>query len=192
MAVHGLGNSALQTLLGVIVWTICVYSFAGHKEWRFIHPLVPLFHILASKSLVDRSSTVLKNTGKLRTLRLPIRKAFLGLLLVTVPVSGWIVLIHCSAPLSVMSFIRNIPENELQGGVVGILMPCHSTPGHAYLHRPKLANGGLWALGCEPPLEYSYHLKQIHWLTQVVFLATKILAPTNIKQPSSLPIPTST
>lgn len=192
MAVHGLGNSALQTLLGVIVWTIGVYSFAGHKEWRFIHPLVPLFHILASKSLVDRSSTVLKNKGKLRTLRLPIRKAFLGLLLVTVPVSGWIVLIHCSAPLSVMSFIRNIPENELQGGVVGILMPCHSTPGHAYLHRPKLANGGLWALGCEPPLEYSYHLKQIHWLTQVVFLATKILAPTNIKQPSSLPIPTST
>jgi len=81
-----------------------------------------------------------------------VRKAFLGLVLATVPVSAWIVLVHCSGPLSVMSFIRNIPENELQGGAVGVLMPCHSTPGHAYLHRPQLANGGLWALGCEPPL----------------------------------------
>ncbi|KAE9394099.1 glycosyltransferase family 22 protein, partial [Gymnopus androsaceus JB14] len=149
MTIRGLGNPALQTLLGIITWTIAVYSLAGHKEWRFIHPLVPLFHILAAKSLVDRSSTVLKNSN---TYRLPVRKAFLGLVLATVPVSAWIVLVHCSGPLSVMSFIRNIPENELQGGVVGILMPCHSTPGHAYLHRPQLANGGLWALGCEPPL----------------------------------------
>ncbi|KAJ3933447.1 MAG: hypothetical protein NXY57DRAFT_1066606, partial [Lentinula lateritia] len=72
--------------------------------------------------------------------------------LVTLPISAWIVFVHCSGPLSVISYIRNIPENELRGGVVGFLMPCHSTPGHAYLHQPQFANGGLWALGCEPPL----------------------------------------
>ncbi|KAF8831077.1 hypothetical protein HHX47_DHR1000110 [Lentinula edodes] len=147
------GNPALQTLLGLIVWTIGVYSLAGHKEWRFIHPLLPILHILAAKSLVERSSHKVDIKEKSNTQRIPIRRAFLGLLLVTLPISTWIVFVHCSGPLSVMSYIRNIPENELRGGVVGFLMPCHSTPGHAYLHRPQLANGGLWALGCEPPLK---------------------------------------
>ncbi|KAJ3567955.1 hypothetical protein NP233_g6034 [Leucocoprinus birnbaumii] len=32
---------------------------------------------------------------------------------------------------------------------VGFLMPCHSTPGQAYLHRPTWE---VWSLGCEPPL----------------------------------------
>ncbi|KAJ3810838.1 glycosyltransferase family 22 protein [Lentinula lateritia] len=146
------GNPALQTLLGVIVWTIGVYSLAGHKEWRFIHPLLPILHVLAAKSLVERSSHKVEIKEKFNSQRIPIRRAFLGLLLVTLPISAWIVFVHCSGPLSVMSYIRRIPENELRGGVVGFLMPCHSTPGHAYLHRPQLANGGLWALGCEPPL----------------------------------------
>lgn len=141
-----------ELLLGVIIWTMGAYSLLGHKEWRFIHPLVPLFHILAAKSLVDRSSSTPAAKSKLKTRRLPVHKAFIGLVLATLPVSLWIMLVHCSGPLSVMSFIRNIPEDELQGGVVGLLMPCHSTPGHAYLHRPQLAHDGLWALGCEPPL----------------------------------------
>ncbi|KIK59538.1 glycosyltransferase family 22 protein [Collybiopsis luxurians FD-317 M1] len=150
--IHGFGNPPLQTLLSVITWTIAIYSFAGHKEWRFIHPLLPLFHVFAAKSLVDRSSSLgMKQESNAR--RIPIQRGFLGLLLISLPVSGWIVLVHCSGPLSVMSFIRNIPASELEGGVVGLLMPCHSTPGHAYLHRPQLANGGIWALGCEPPLE---------------------------------------
>ncbi|KAF5389872.1 hypothetical protein D9757_003579 [Collybiopsis confluens] len=146
-------NSLERTLLGVIVWTISVYSLAGHKEWRFIHPLLPLLHIFAAKSLVDRSSSSLKMKPKSATWHLPIRKGFLCLLLAPLPISAWIVLFHCSGPISVMSFIRNIHQDELRGGVVGLLMPCHSTPGHAYLHLPQLANGGLWALGCEPPLE---------------------------------------
>ena len=45
----------LRALLGVVGWTIGVYSLEGHKEWRFIHPLLPLMHILAAKALVDDS-----------------------------------------------------------------------------------------------------------------------------------------
>ncbi|KAJ3712258.1 glycosyltransferase family 22 protein [Lentinula raphanica] len=146
-------NTSLRTLLGLVSWTIGIYSLAGHKEWRFIHPLLPILHLFAAKSLVDRSAHVIKlDQSTLHNRGIPIRKGFLALLLVTVPVSAWIVLVHCSGPVSVMSYLRNIPETELQGGVVGFLMPCHSTPGHAYLHRPQLANGGLWSLGCEPPL----------------------------------------
>ncbi|KAJ4487707.1 glycosyltransferase family 22 protein [Lentinula aciculospora] len=161
-------NDALQTLAGLVIWIISIYSLAGHKEWRFIHPLVPIFHIFAAKSLVDRSSLTVALKGKSKIPCIPVRKAFLGLLLLTLPVSAWIMLVHCSGPISVMSFIRNIPENELHGAVIGLLMPCHSTPGHAYLHRPQLANGGLWALGCEPPL-YNQNLRAYRDQTKIFF-----------------------
>lgn len=151
------GNDALKTMLGVMTWTIGAYSLAGHKEWRFIHPLLPLMHLLATKSLVD-----MYKPEKRRTLKdkrplskppssLPIRRSHLFLLLSVIPVSVYTTLFYCSAPISVMSYIRHLPSQELREHV-GVLMPCHSIPGHAYLHREELARGGMWALGCEPPL----------------------------------------
>jgi phosphatidylinositol glycan class B len=162
--------ATLRTMVGTIAWTIAVFSALGHKEWRFLHPILPLLHIFAAKSLVDLSSHISpKTTGKKpesadvtsrhsftqRVLRglPPIRTRFLAFLLLTVPVSLYIVLFYCSAPISLMSYIRDVPRDELRNGTFGLLMPCHSTPGHAYLHRKELAQGGMWALGCEPPLQ---------------------------------------
>lgn len=145
-------DQKLRILLGCVGWTIGVYSMAGHKEWRFLHPLLPLLHLLASKSLVETyQKTQIKST-KTRFI-LPIRTGHLWLILLTVPVSIYAVFFHCSAQISVISYLQNVPSNELHS--VGFLMPCHSTPWQAYLHRPDLAEDGrLWALGCEPPLGY--------------------------------------
>lgn len=134
-----------------------VYSMAGHKEWRFIHPILPILHMFAAKALVDLSTPGSQKGKAVQTMPkssiLSIRKNYVYFILATVPVSIYTTLFYCSAPISVMSYIRNLPPNELEGGV-GFLMPCHSTPGHAYLHRDGLARGRLWSLGCEPPLEY--------------------------------------
>ena len=161
---------ALRTMLATIAWSIGIYSMAGHKEWRFLHPILPLLHIIAAKSIVDLSDrTARKNSKKklksvkamsrlsfnqlvLRRLP-PIRASFLVFLLLTVPVSLYVVLFYCSGPISVMSYIRGLPRDELHNGTFGFLMPCHSTPGHAYLHRRELAQGRMWSLGCEPPLQ---------------------------------------
>jgi phosphatidylinositol glycan class B len=159
-------------MLLTILWTISVYSFAGHKEWRFLHPILPLFHVFAAKSLVDLVSDPSRPQKRgpnqiprskhepqvqpfiQRYFLLPdIPRRHLTLLLATLPVSTYVVLFYCSAPISVFSFLRSIPRTELNSTTVGILMPCHSTPGQAFLHREELANGRMWALGCEPPLE---------------------------------------
>jgi phosphatidylinositol glycan class B len=169
-------NTSLRTMLIAIAWTVVIYSFAGHKEWRFIHPILPLLHIFAAKSLIDLSyepvrmstkgskpggritrwkpkATPAERTFLHRLLDLPdIPTKYLKLLLATLPVSFYVVALYCSGPISVLSYIRSIPRHELKQVSIGILMPCHSTPGHAYLHRPELANGALWSLGCEPPL----------------------------------------
>lgn len=172
-----LDDTALRTMLKTIVWVIGIYSLAGHKEWRFIHPILPLLHIFAAKSLVDLAynsphlsngsvtGTRQKKPNQSRTtssrtfihsrLGLPdIPNKTLVFILLSLPVSMYIVLLYCSAPISVLSYIRAIPREELGHSTVGYLMPCHSTPGHAYLHRKELVNGGIWALGCEPPLQY--------------------------------------
>ncbi|KAF9469288.1 glycosyltransferase family 22 protein [Collybia nuda] len=160
------GPVALRSMLGTVMWTVGIYSIAGHKEWRFIHPILPLLHVFAAKALVDLSNPAPGRKGKPKKSRkspqphtifnkLPsIRPAFLALLLLTLPASIYIMLFYCSGPVSVLSYIRSIPHVQLGNETVGFLMPCHSTPGHAYLHQEKLAQGAMWALGCEPPLEF--------------------------------------
>lgn len=158
-------DAALTNMLCLITWTITIYSFAGHKEWRFIHPLLPLFHIFAAKSLIALSSTLKARTVRADTkqnkkhisIRLipPLRYPYIVLLLSTLPASVYVVFFYCSAPISALSYLRLLPVNATTNGQqqpqsVGFLMPCHSTPGQAYLHRPTWE---IWALGCEPPLQ---------------------------------------
>jgi phosphatidylinositol glycan class B len=146
---NGKTDAKLRVLLGCVGWTIGVYSMTGHKEWRFLHPLLPLLHVLSSKSLVDAHDRPLSTRNSTALLR--IRTSHLCFILCTVPASVYVVLFHCSAQISVMSYLRSVPSHNLRS--VGFLMPCHSTPWQAYLHRPELAvPGRLWALGCEPPL----------------------------------------
>lgn len=141
-------NPKLTAMLGLIVWTIGVYSLAGHKEWRFIHPLLPLMHVLAAKSLVD-----LAPRSRTRSATVHLRKSHRVLLLAILPVTAYVVLFHSRSQIEVMYYLRGLPSEDTRS--VGFLMPCHSSPWQAYLHRPDLASlGRLWALGCEPPISY--------------------------------------
>lgn len=149
----------LKTMFGCIFWTLAVFSFVGHKEWRFLHPLLPMLHIFASRSLVELHHCSAKAEVKVpreknaisKTLSLPIRTQDLCLLLLSVPALIYVVFFHCVGQIKVMSYLRSLPPENLAS--VGFLTPCHSTPWQAYLHRPELAAPGrMWALGCEPPL----------------------------------------
>ncbi|TFK42364.1 Alg9-like mannosyltransferase family-domain-containing protein [Crucibulum laeve] len=204
-------STALKTMFATVIWSIGIYSLAGHKEWRFIHPILPLLYVFAAKSLVDLShGYVTKRTDKpkpksrraypswssnLRQLLPPIRPRYVTLLLATLPASLYIVLFYCSGPVSVLSYIRSLSEDELRNGSIGVLMPCHSTPGHAYLHREMLANGSMWSLGCEPPLENQalavYHDQtDVFFSSPISYLKTYFPKKVNPSFPQS-PFPTS-
>jgi phosphatidylinositol glycan class B len=165
-------DTPLHTALATVLWSTAVYSLGGHKEWRFLHPILPLLHLFAAKSLVDLCSHTSRNNRRIvqdakpSGAHAPKRQIFLAriglpdiptkyicLIFLTVPVSLYIMLFYRDAPISVLSYFRALPSRELGNSTVGFLMPCHSTPGFSYLHRKELANGGMWALGCEPPLQ---------------------------------------
>lgn len=60
-------------MLIVIVWTLCVYSFLAHKEFRFLLPLLPML-IYICTSCTFRLSVKFARTA---------RKIFIGLLIIT-------------------------------------------------------------------------------------------------------------
>lgn len=151
-------EAKLKILVGCVAWTIGIYSLLGHKEWRFLHPLLPMLHVLGARSLGElynrsaqdpysrQSSRRMKQVGGL-----PLRMRDLLLLLLPVPTSIYVAFFHCTGQIEVMSYLRSLPVDG--STTIGFLMPCHSTPWQAYLHRPDLAHPGkMWALGCEPPL----------------------------------------
>ncbi|KDQ18048.1 glycosyltransferase family 22 protein [Botryobasidium botryosum FD-172 SS1] len=156
LTLQGKANPAAAKLLSLAVWTTTVYSCAGHKEWRFIHPLLPIFHLLAAKSLVDlhhvrtppsKSRDRNRATGLGGFLSIGVRE--FAIISLSVPASIYVMLFHGRAQIAVMHHLRTMPATELHS--IGFLMPCHSTPWQAYLHRPEM-EGRMWALGCEPPL----------------------------------------
>lgn len=141
-----------KTVLACVIWTISVYSLTGHKEWRFLHPILPLLHLLAANALLTpythsrTSPTTIKSDAKST---LPLKKTTLFFLSLSVPTALVPICLHGAPQISAMYYLRSVPEPPES---VGILAPCHSFPAHSYLHRHDL---DLWALGCEPPLGLS-------------------------------------
>ncbi|KAF8136435.1 glycosyltransferase family 22 protein [Boletus edulis] len=153
-------GSKLHIMAGCIVWTVFVYSFIGHKEWRFLHPLLPMMHILAAESIVqlihDQEARNARPISRTPATWSKLQFVIPLILLLSIPASVYVVFFHCTSQIEVMSFLRQLPNDNFT--TVGFLMPCHSTPWQAYLHRPDLAQPGkMWALGCEPPLGLQNH-----------------------------------
>ncbi|CAN6616176.1 hypothetical protein TRVA0_006S02476 [Trichomonascus vanleenenianus] len=119
----------------IIVWLIAfvvgAYSTLAHKEVRFIYPLLPLLHLLFTKSLFS--------------FRPKSRKFVLLLtLLINAPVAYYFSTYHQRGVIDVVDFLRNGRSVTS----VGFLMPCHSTPWQAHLHKDIPS----WFLTCEPPI----------------------------------------
>ena len=141
------GTPPVRRLVALVFWTVGIYSLTAHKEWRFIHLLLPVMHVLASTVLVD------DYTEKKSSLWLPpaIRRRWRIPIILSLSLTPYLLFCQSRAQIAVMHHIRSIPEVELRS--VGFLMPCHSTPWQSYLHQPHLTEHSLWAIGCEPPLE---------------------------------------
>ncbi|KZV64343.1 glycosyltransferase family 22 protein [Peniophora sp. CONT] len=138
-------NSGAIQAVALIAWSTFVYSCLGHKEWRFLHPVLPVMHVLAATYIVEAYHSCAPAQSRPRLAIRPVHLAFLS---ISIPLILYGALFHSSAQISVMAYLRTLPATELRS--VGFLMPCHSTPGQSHLHRPTSLE--VWALGCEPPL----------------------------------------
>ncbi|KAL8283183.1 hypothetical protein RQP46_005961 [Phenoliferia psychrophenolica] len=99
--------------------TIGAYSLLGHKEFRFIHPILPILHCFAAHSLVSFKSTTTSHS--LTSSTLSIRPTHAALLLVSLGPAIYLTSFHALAQVTVMDTLRRIPNNDLKS--VCFLMP---------------------------------------------------------------------
>lgn len=130
-------------LATTILSTILALTAISHKEVRFIYPLLPLLHILASAPLL----AFFRSHSRARVLLLPL------LLLANLLIATYVSTTHQRGVIDVLHHLRSSHDPtsivERSRPDVAFLMPCHSTPWRSHLIHPLLS---AWALTCEPPL----------------------------------------
>lgn len=132
-------SGILTPVSGLVAFTVFVYSLLGHKEFRFIYPILPLLHLKTVNSFLNPLPLLSKVTTK---------KVFVSLCILNLGVAAFFNTLHQRGVMDVMKYLRN-NQNVTS---VGFLMPCHSTPWQSHLHQPALKDN-VWFLTCEPPID---------------------------------------
>ncbi|GAA6041454.1 hypothetical protein JCM8097_001885 [Rhodosporidiobolus ruineniae] len=151
---------AVRSLLGTAAATTAAYSLLSHKEWRFLHPLLPVLHLPVALSLSGRASSSSAPTSS-SARRWGVKKGDATLLLLGLVPAVYLSAFHGIGQNAVMHHLRSVLQSSAAGGAawagegtsVGFLVPCHSVGWQAFLHAPGLEEEGrAWDLTCEPPI----------------------------------------
>ncbi|PRT55695.1 GPI mannosyltransferase 3 [Wickerhamiella sorbophila] len=125
-AAYGLYRLGPKSLIfNIVLSQTAIFSFVAHKEARFLYFLLPLLHIaMATK--------VNKKIMKILTL-------------INIPIALYLSFFHQRGVISVVNYISGNKDIVK----ASFLMPCHSTPMHAHIHRDDLRDH-ITSLSCEP------------------------------------------
>lgn len=128
-------------LVLTVTFTLIIYSLLGHKEFRFVLPLLPICLNITSDALSRWSRNATRLTIWLVALVLLVGNAIPAIYLSTV---------HQRGTLDVMRPIQKIAreyrDENGKSAKLFFLMPCHSTPMYSHIHKNVTAR----YLTCEP------------------------------------------
>uniref|UniRef100_A0A7N0TYA1 Mannosyltransferase n=1 Tax=Kalanchoe fedtschenkoi TaxID=63787 RepID=A0A7N0TYA1_KALFE len=135
----GIFQSKQWKLSGLIAWVLVLYSVLGHKEFRFVLPVLPLALLFSGYSLAalgdnlsQRNRKRSSKTHKKSCLKLKLSVLFL--LVTNIPMALYMSMIHQRGTEDAMDFLsREAIIGKVQS--VLFLMPCHATPYYSMLHR---------------------------------------------------------
>ncbi|XP_076984090.1 GPI alpha-1,2-mannosyltransferase 3 isoform X2 [Tamandua tetradactyla] len=128
-----------RILLVSVLWTLLVYSMLGHKEFRFIYPILPFCMVFCGYSL--------------NHLKIWKKPALSFLFLSNTLLAFYTGLVHQRGTLDVMSYIQELCYDGPNKSSVFVMMPCHSTPYYSHVHCPL----PMRYLQCPPDLTGKSH-----------------------------------
>ncbi|KAG9634492.1 glycosyltransferase family 22 protein, partial [Aureobasidium melanogenum] len=140
---------AIWGLTRPLVISVCIFvtimSLIGHKEVRFIYPLLPGLLVLTAGPFSQFFSPLLSP-------RLAVKKILLLVFVaINVTLALYISQVHQRGVIDVVHHLRHKYELETSSNItVMFMMPCHSTPWRSHLVYPSIVAR---ALTCEPPLD---------------------------------------
>ena len=129
---EGFGRRALG---GAALWLVAVCSLQGHKEFRFIMPVLPALCVYAAHCVATLKA------------RPALQRAVLFVILATqIPAALYFGLVHQRGALDAMKDVAALAQSgELRSA--HFWMPCHSTPLYSHVHAPV----ELRFFDCSPP-----------------------------------------
>ncbi len=141
-------------------WSFLVFSTLGHKEHRFLLPLLPLmtcFIAVGLPNFATRPWNFARPWGCLYVVA-------------NVALALYLSLIHQAGPMSVVTYLSSQPDSK---GIL-YLTPCHGTPFYSHIHWDI----PMKLLECEPNLENVtttnnvdlFMHNPLQWLTENVHL----------------------
>ncbi|CAN6271138.1 unnamed protein product [Urochloa humidicola] len=131
-AICGIVKSREWRISGLIAWVLGVYSILGHKEFRFVLPVLPLalmFSGYCLAALPQSKGKILHGKKRLSRLQLSV----ILLIITNVPMALYMSLYHQRGTEDVMYYLSKQAHDGRVKSVL-FLMPCHSTPYYSTLH----------------------------------------------------------
>lgn len=169
LSLLGIWWSKQWQVAGLIGWVLSLYSFLGHKEFRFVLPILPLGLMFAGYALACMQQSGENQPSKSAKLAKSVenkmvavntehgKKQFwylatvVGLLATNIPTALYTSLLHQRGNEAVMHYLsKEIADGHAKSVV--FLMPCHSTPYYSFLH----VNITMRFLDCTPSGETGY------------------------------------
>lgn len=153
-SIAGIMQSKQWKLSGLIAWVLGLYSVLGHKEFRFVLPVLPIAlmfsgYALATLRTPDFLKSEKKKSSNIHT-RCPskMQLSILFLLVTNIPMAVYMSLVHQRGTEDVMIYLSKEAKNEKVKSIL-FLMQCHTTPYYSTLHR----NLPMRFLDCSPSEE---------------------------------------
>ena len=149
-----------QRNLWIIVTSyLLIMSFNSHKEFRYIHPVLPLICLLTGRHVQSLFVGRTRSTARIASFG----AIFILLNLAAV---GYLGLFHQSGPIKVNHRIVAEAQQQYEKqpkaqaassySIHYLTGACHSTPLHSHLHAPPLVFE-TWALDCSPECRADPH-----------------------------------
>ncbi|KAL5199441.1 hypothetical protein ABZP36_020644 [Zizania latifolia] len=131
-SIYGIIKSQEWRLSGLIAWVLGVYSILGHKEFRFVLPVLPLMFMFSGYILAAMTQFKGKGLHEKRHLS-RLQLSVILLILTNVPMALYMSLFHQRGTEDVMFYLSREAHDGRVNSVL-FLMPCHSTPYYSTLH----------------------------------------------------------
>ncbi|CAG8454931.1 2895_t:CDS:2 [Ambispora gerdemannii] len=134
-----------KPFVSLMLWVIIGYSFLGHKEFRFIYPILPIAIIFSGFGLAEIARTTEQSQNSIH--RHYFKASIVILIITQIPLAYYTSFIHQRGVVDVIDYLRiEVKQGKVKD--IGFLMPCHSTPFYSNMHQ----NVTMWFLTCEPPM----------------------------------------
>ncbi|XP_076914903.1 mannosyltransferase APTG1-like [Bidens hawaiensis] len=147
----GIVQSKNWKLSGLVLWVLGLYSIIGHKEFRFVLPVLPIALAFSGYSLAMLNPQYSSNKNIKKPTRThgktvwKIRAAVIFLVVTNLPMAIYMSMVHQRGTEDVMNYLA---KEAREGNVKSILFltPCHATPYYSTLHQ----NLPMRFLDCSP------------------------------------------